>query len=471
MTEVISVRFKSKGKVYFFDPSGITVASGQNVVVETSKGLEFAECVRGNHMVEDTAVMPPLRPLVRVATAEDIARAEDNRKKEASAFALCKERIQKHGLDMKLVDVEYSFEGGKILFFFTADGRVDFRDLVKDLAGVFRTRIELRQIGVRDEARMLGGLGICGRPFCCAGFLDDFQPVSIKMAKTQGLSLNPTKISGTCGRLMCCLKYEQDAYEELVKSVPKVDSFVQTPAGKGAVIDVNLLRGRVKVRIDDQYDNPVKVFEASEVEVLGGKAKRAEFLAAIESGEIQLQKPAPRVRSEVREKPQRTAPAAPPAPAQEEQQNQNTGDRRRSGNPRPRQDRPRPERAERPERPQKPAAPAPEAASQSTGSAAPNRDRRPPRNNHRSENQPRPASEQPRRESKPAQEAPQNAGGPQRYRPPQRQQKPESEAPAAAPANTGEENAPKKQGGGRYHRYRNHRGNKPRQGGDTPKSE
>ncbi len=463
MTEVISVRFKSKGKVYFFDPAGISVASGQSVVVETSKGLEFAECVHGNHMVEDTAVMPPLRPLVRIATPEDISRAEENRKKEASAFTLCKERILKHGLDMKLVDVEYSFEGGKILFFFTADGRVDFRDLVKDLAGVFRTRIELRQIGVRDEARMLGGLGICGRPFCCAGFLDDFQPVSIKMAKTQGLSLNPTKISGTCGRLMCCLKYEQDAYEELVKNVPKVDSFVQTPAGKGSVIDVNLLRGRVKVRIDDQYDNPVKVFEASEVEVLGGKAKRAEFLAAIESGEVQIQKPAPRIRSEAREKPQRPAAAAQSAaPAvQEEPQTQPAGERRKNGGSRP----PRQER--RPERPQKSAAPAQEAAPQQAAGAAPGRDRRNNRNPHRGENQPRP--EQPRRENKPAQEAATNQGGPQRYRPPQKQQKPESEAIAAAPqtpAANGEEGGKKQ--GGRYHRYRNHRGGKPRQGGENP---
>jgi len=466
LTEVISVRFKSKGKIYFFDPAGIQVESGKSVVVETSKGLEFAECVHGNHMVEDTAVMPPLRPLVRVATAEDIARAEDNRKKEASAFTLCKERIQKHGLDMKLVDVEYSFEGGKILFFFTADGRVDFRDLVKDLAGVFRTRIELRQIGVRDEARMLGGLGICGRPFCCAGFLDDFQPVSIKMAKTQGLSLNPTKISGTCGRLMCCLKYEQDAYEELVKNVPKVDSFVQTPAGKGSVTDVNLLRGRVKVRIDDQYDNPVKVFEASEVEVLGGKAKRAEFLAAIESGEIQIQKPAPRVRSEAKDKSQKSAVPQQPAATvttgtQEEAASQPAGDRRRSGSSRPRQERPRQDRQP------KPAAPAQEAPQNSeAGAANPQGGQNRRRNNHRrGENQPR-SEQQPRRENKPAQEFPQKEGGPQRYRPPQKQ-KPEVEPPAG-PAPGGEEGGAKKQGGNRYHRYRNHRGGKPRQGGEAP---
>ena len=232
MTEVVSVHFKSKGKVYFFDPNGMEVKKGDNVIVETAKGLEYAECVRGNHEVDDASLIPPLRPIIRIATAEDTKRAEENKKKEAEAFEICREKIEKHELDMKLVDVEYNFEGNKILFFFTSDGRVDFRELVKDLAAIFKTRIELRQIGVRDEARMLGGLGICGRPFCCAQFLDDFQPVSIKMAKTQGLSLNPTKISGTCGRLMCCLKYEQDAYEDLVKRVPKVDAFVETPMGK-----------------------------------------------------------------------------------------------------------------------------------------------------------------------------------------------------------------------------------------------
>ena len=279
MTEVISVKFKNNGKVYFFDPNGVTAEKGQAVVVETSKGAEFAECAEGNHQVDDASVVPPLRPVLRVATEADKKCAEENRRKEAEAFRICQEKIEKHGIEMKLVDAEYSFDGSKILFFFTSDGRVDFRELVKDLASVFRTRIELRQIGIRDEARMLGGLGICGKPFCCAQFLDDFQPVSIKMAKTQGLSLNPTKISGTCGRLMCCLKYEQEAYEELVKNVPKMDAFVQTPAGKGSVIDVNLLRGRVRVRLEDSIETTIKTFDASEVEVLGGKAKRAEYLA------------------------------------------------------------------------------------------------------------------------------------------------------------------------------------------------
>jgi cell fate regulator YaaT (PSP1 superfamily) len=287
LTEVVSVRFKNKGKVYFFDPAGTVVHTGESVIVETVKGLEFAECTNGNHFVEDTEVIPPLRPIVRVATEADIRRNEENREKESEAFEICQQKILKHEMDMKLVDVEYSFEGNKILFFFTSDGRVDFRDLVKDLASVFKTRIELRQIGVRDEARMIGGLGICGRPFCCSQFLDEFQPVSIKMAKTQGLSLNPTKISGTCGRLMCCLKYEQCAYESLVKKAPKVDAFVETPAGKGSVASVNLLRGNAKVRLEDQLDAQLKTFAFDEIEVLGGKAKRAEYLAAKAEGKIE----------------------------------------------------------------------------------------------------------------------------------------------------------------------------------------
>jgi len=287
MTEVISVRFKNKGKVYYFDPAGLAVATGDAVIVETSKGLEYAECTWGNHEVEDSAIIPPLRPVVRIATEEDRKRAEENKVKEKEAFAICQKKIAEHGLDMKLVDVEYSFEGNKILFFFTSDGRVDFRELVRDLASVFKTRIELRQIGVRDEARMIGGLGICGKPFCCTQFLDEFHPVSIKMAKTQGLSLNPVKISGTCGRLMCCLKYEEDAYEEIVKKAPKVDAFVDTPYGKGTVISVNLLRGYCKVRLEDGFDTTLKTLTFDQIEILGGKAKRAEYLAAKAEGRLE----------------------------------------------------------------------------------------------------------------------------------------------------------------------------------------
>ncbi len=274
MTTVISVRFRSGSKTYYFDPQNTLVRTGDNVIVETSQGLEFATCTEGNHQVEDTQVVQPLRPLVRVATENDRRTAEYNQQREAEAFDICQKKIQQHNLEMKLVRVECSFDGNKILFFFTADGRVDFRELVKDLAGVFRSRIELRQIGVRDEAKMLGGLGICGRPFCCNQFMDDFVPVSIKMAKTQNLSLNPTKISGTCGRLMCCLKYEQDAYEDAIKRLPKNDSFVQTPDGPGNVCDVNILKEKVTVRLDDRPESP-QCYHNCEVCVLrNGKGSR-----------------------------------------------------------------------------------------------------------------------------------------------------------------------------------------------------
>ena len=243
MTEVISVRFRGGCKNYYFDPKGHAVKMGDQVIVETAQGPEFAHCAAGNHQVPDDAVVKPLRSVLRIATDNDKHTAAYNRSREKEAFDVCKKKIQQHKLEMKLVRVECSFDGSKILFFFTADGRVDFRELVKDLAGVFRARIELRQIGVRDEAKMIGGLGICGRPFCCAQFMDEFLPVSIKMAKTQSLSLNPTKISGTCGRLMCCLKYEQDAYEDLLRITPKVGAIVQTGEGRGKVTEVNLLTG------------------------------------------------------------------------------------------------------------------------------------------------------------------------------------------------------------------------------------
>jgi cell fate regulator YaaT (PSP1 superfamily) len=251
VTEVISIKFRNAGKVYYFDPNGLVVNPGDHVIVETAKGLEYGECTAGNHEVEDSAIVPPLRPAIRIATEEDRKIAAQNAEKEKKAFEICQQKIEAHGLEMKLVDVEYSFDGSKILFFFTADGRVDFRELVKDLVSVFRVRIELRQIGVRDGAKMLGGLGICGRPFCCSTFLDEFHPVSIKMAKTQSLSLNPTKISGTCGRLMCCLKYEQEAYEDLIKNAPKVSASVVTPFGEGIVTEVNLLKQIAKVRVDE----------------------------------------------------------------------------------------------------------------------------------------------------------------------------------------------------------------------------
>ena len=231
MTKVIGVRFRTAGKVYFFDPLQLEIKRGDHVIVETARGIEFGTVVAGVHEVEDDKVIQPLKPVMRIAGERDIEQEAANKEKEKEAFKICKEKILKHGLEMKLVNVEYTFDGSKILFYFTADGRVDFRELVKDLASVFRTRIELRQIGVRDEAKMLGGLGICGRPFCCSTFLGDFQPVSIKMAKEQGLSLNPGKISGACGRLMCCLKFEEDHYEANRKKMPKLGKEAETPEG------------------------------------------------------------------------------------------------------------------------------------------------------------------------------------------------------------------------------------------------
>lgn len=288
MTEVVSIRFKSGGKSYFFDPGSIEVETGQHVIVETAKGLEFGECIKGNYMVNDERIIPPLRPVIRLAGEDDLETVRANDEKEARAYEICAEKIREHKLDMKLVDVEYNFEGNKILFFFTADGRVDFRELVKDLASVFRTRIELRQIGVRDKAKMLGGLGICGKEFCCSQFMDEFQPVSIKMAKTQSLSLNPTKISGTCGRLMCCLQYEQEAYEGLVKNAPKLDSYVNTPDGNGTITDVNLLRQRVKVRLEGhigESDARIGAYPMADITFIKtGKQRRADLIAEAEAG-------------------------------------------------------------------------------------------------------------------------------------------------------------------------------------------
>ena len=257
MATVIGVRFKKAGKVYYFDPNDIWPRPGDGVVVETARGMEFGEVVTGSRTVNDAQLSSPLRKVIRIATPEDIHRAETNERREQEAFKVCQEKIARHKLDMKLVSVEFTFDNSKIIFYFTANGRVDFRELVKDLAGVFKTRIELRQIGVRDEAKMLGGLGSCGRPICCGTFLGDFQPVSIKMAKEQNLSLNPTKISGQCGRLMCCLKFEQDNYDAVLKRVPRVGKDIVTPDGVGVITDINVIRETVKVRIrqeDDSFD-------------------------------------------------------------------------------------------------------------------------------------------------------------------------------------------------------------------------
>ena len=272
--EVVDIQFRPGQKIYYFDPKGHTCKVGDHVIIDTARGPEFGIVAGGNHNIPGKDVVSPLRPVLRMATSQDERIVEENLATEKKAYAVCQDKITEYGLDMQLVSAECSFDGSKILFFFTADERVDFRELVKNLASTFHTRIELRQIGVRDKAKMVGGLGICGRPFCCASFLDDFQPVSIKMAKTQNLSLNPTKISGTCGRLMCCLKYEQDAYEDLLRTAPKMDSFVDTPDGRGTIIEVDLLRQRVKVRLEKEPDTIVN-HPNDEIAVLrSGKAKK-----------------------------------------------------------------------------------------------------------------------------------------------------------------------------------------------------
>ncbi len=268
MAEVVGIRFKEVGKVYYFDPDGMQFKKGDRAVVETARGVECGEIAMENREVDDSEIVKPLKRIVRPANENDLRVVRENREKEKKAFGICEEKIRAHNLDMKLVDVEYTFDGGKILFYFTADGRVDFRELVKDLAGVFRTRIELRQIGVRDESKMVGGFGMCGRPFCCSTFLGDFQPVSIKMAKEQGLSLNPVKISGTCGRLMCCLKYEQEAYEHLLRHTPKVGAIVETREGRGTVVENNLLTGMLKIRLERRPDAAPVVIERHEVKLI-----------------------------------------------------------------------------------------------------------------------------------------------------------------------------------------------------------
>lgn len=274
MAVVIGVRFKEVGKIYYFDPDQKDYSLGELVIVETARGVECGTVAIANKEIADESIVKPLKKVVRSANKEDLRRMEENRQKEKRAYRICQEKINANRLEMKLVGVEYAFDNSKILFYFTADGRVDFRELVKDLASVFRTRIELRQIGVRDEAKMLGGLGICGRPFCCSSFLGEFQPVSIKMAKEQGLSLNPTKISGTCGRLMCCLKYEQPAYEELLRTTPKVGAVVNTPDGRGVVKEVSLLTGQLKVNLQSSDEGVLSVYDKGDVRPIRGEARQ-----------------------------------------------------------------------------------------------------------------------------------------------------------------------------------------------------
>ena len=268
MIDVAGIRFKRVGKIYYFSPGDLKLNQGDHVIVETSRGIEYGTVVIPLKKVTDDEIVPPLKKILRIATPDDDKQIEINKEKEKEAMKLCQEKINKHNLEMKLIDVEYTFDHNKVLFYFSADGRIDFRELVRDLAGVFKTRIELRQIGVRDEAKMMGGLGICGRQLCCSLFLSDFEPVSIKMAKEQNLSLNPTKISGTCGRLMCCLKNEQEAYEDIIKNTPGVGSIVKTPDGKGEVKSVSALKGILTVALDCGEEKKLKEYHVDEVKIL-----------------------------------------------------------------------------------------------------------------------------------------------------------------------------------------------------------
>ena len=406
--EVVDVQFRPGQKVYYFDPNGEKFAPGDHVIMDTARGVEFGLCAAGNHKISTKDAVAPLRKILRRATAQDEKINEENRARERRAFEVCTQKIQSHGLDMQLVSAECAFDGSKILFYFTADERVDFRELVKDLASVFHTRIELRQIGVRDKAKMVGGLGICGRPFCCASFLDDFQPVSIKMAKTQSLSLNPTKISGTCGRLMCCLKYEQDTYESLIRTSPKPESFVDTPEGRGTVVEADILRQRVKVQMENNPDT-VSVFSNEEIAILrNGKAKKNDppipaDLAPISGNGKRVSKlredapilepirfryrtdaiveeqpvPAAAPQEELQERPARPARSRQrprrPEGQEEVRQEQSTEDRRPR---RERSRRPRPENQEQKAEPQAPRTDAPKEGQQ--GGQRPRRNR-PPR--------------------------------------------------------------------------------------------
>jgi len=287
MVKVVGVRFRTAGKIYYFDPCDLDLKKDDKVIVETARGIECGTVVVANQDVVDEEVVAPLKNVIRKADEEDLKQVEENKRKEAEAFKICLEKIKKHGLDMKLIDVEYTFDNNKVLFYFTADGRVDFRELVKDLASVFRTRIELRQIGVRDEAKMIGGLGACGRVLCCSTHLSEFHPVSIKMAKEQSLSLNPSKISGTCGRLMCCLKYEQETYEYLLKRTPKVDAIVETPQGQGIVVQVNLLKGIVKVKLDNEQITDIVDYSVNDIRVVKDAEKKPDPEDELEDKELE----------------------------------------------------------------------------------------------------------------------------------------------------------------------------------------
>ncbi len=287
MVNVVGVRFKSVGKIYYFDPGDIEIKKGDNVIVETARGVEFGSVVLADKQIGEDEIVSPLKSVLRKATEDDVKVMLTNKEKEKQAFEKCVQKIAEHKLEMKLVDVEYTFDHNKILFYFTADGRIDFRELVRDLASMFKTRIELRQIGVRDEAKMLGGIGICGRPLCCSTYLGEFEPVSIKMAKEQSLSLNPTKISGTCGRLMCCLKNEQEAYEDLIRRTPQPGSVVKTPDGKGSVVSANLLKSIVSVSLDIDGEKEIKEYKLSDIKILKKVSVKIDDTAAKDLKELE----------------------------------------------------------------------------------------------------------------------------------------------------------------------------------------
>lgn len=288
MAQIVGVRFKRVGKIYYFSPDDLDINKDDHVIVETARGIEFGTAVVGIREIPDEELIQPLKKVLRIATQEDVDKYYENLQKEKEAFDICVEKIAKHKLQMKLVDVEYTFDNNKVLFYFTADGRVDFRELVKDLASIFRTRIELRQIGVRDEAKMTGSIGICGRMLCCNSFLGEFQPVSIKMAKEQGLSLNPSKISGACGRLMCCLKYEHEAYEYLIDKMPTVGSLVETPMGEGEIISVELIKEKVKVKLETKDGTDTETFDVDDIRVLRRAGMKPQPTAIVMDEEVDI---------------------------------------------------------------------------------------------------------------------------------------------------------------------------------------
>ena len=474
--EVVDIQFRPGQKIYFFDPDGMTFQTGDHVVMDTARGAEFGICAGGNHAISTRDVVAPLRKILRKANAQDEKINAENRSREKRAFDICMQKIEHHGLDMQLVSAECAFDGSKILFYFTADERVDFRELVKDLAGVFHTRIELRQIGVRDKAKMVGGLGICGRPFCCASFLDDFQPVSIKMAKTQNLSLNPTKISGTCGRLMCCLKYEQDTYESLIRTSPKAESFVDTPDGRGTVVEVDILRQRVKVRMEENPET-VGVYANEDIAVLrSGKARKndppipADLAPISGSGKRprkQQEEDAPILESIRFRYSTETiaeasvAPAEGEAPQEAEEQKPARSRRRRGSRPEaaPKgQEQKQDEKPEKPEKPEKQGQKSQGAEEKQEQQRRPRREQRsrgqkPQRGEAREENAQRPEKQQAAKSETGEQK---NRG---QSRPPKKQQ-PQQQSPdagqTAAPAD-GEAKKPRR-------RPNNHRPRRPRSG-------